>query len=362
MSSPRTQQRSPSFQPESPSIRKPKPAIAEGLQRTEDKAKVLKTASNGRFSKINPQEKRKRDDTSAAASSHTPPETKRLRSSTKRRQTARAIAVEIPVMRQDPTRSRTSLPPFSHGPSAQLLGSSDFIQSADVDSGPKSSPIKGPPSRVSSSHSNQTHQTDKFEDAPQFQEKETTPRQDTTVSLDIEKETTTRQDTGVSLEFEIPPPADPSDDYMDDFMKELPFPAPLIPSNPDEASDANGNNSSKASTVQPLDEKEQTLQTEKWITSRLESGKATDEKQLIQALRCCSMEPHLADKVLKSLRAGKGIPGNMRGVWTEEDDESLRAPSSRDIERLLEKHGDDLYRKREDYFRLLNEVEKGWDG
>lgn len=136
-------------------------------------------------------------------------------------------------------------------------------------------------------------------------------------------------------------------------MKELPFPLPAIPSNPDEPSDDNN------STPQPTNEKEQTLQTENWITSRLKSKKASNEQQLIQALRCCSMEPNLADKVLKSLRAGKGIPGDMRGVWTAEDDKCLQTGQSRDIERLLEKHGDDFYQKRVDYFKLVKEVEKG---
>lgn len=68
------------------------------------------------------------------------------------------------------------------------------------------------------------------------------------------------------------------------------------------------------------------------------------------------MEPHLADKVLSSLVSGKGIPTNKRGVWTAEDDECLQTGQSREIEKLIHKHGDDFMQKRGNYFKLLNEV------
>lgn len=320
--------------------------MSGALKQLATNARNGEAPSDGRSTKSPPQGKRKRDDTPAATSSHTSPETKRVLTSAKRRQTtpAIAVAVEIPPLRRDTTGSRDSLPSSSRGPSAQLLSNSDSNKSTDVEPGPKSPPRKEPSRPVSSSHSNQTHQTDQFEDAPQYQE---------------EKEPTPGQDPAVNLTFDLPPPpSNSTDNYMENFMKELPFPLPAIPSNPDETSN-NTNTTPPQQQPPPPNEKEQTLQTENWITSRLKSKKASNEHQLILALRCCSMEPNLADKVLKSLRAGEGIPGNMKGVWTAEDDRILYEGQSREIERLLEKHGDDFYQKRVDYFRLLSEVGEG---
>ncbi|KAL4943644.1 TRF2-interacting telomeric protein/Rap1 C terminal domain-containing protein [Aspergillus oleicola] len=93
-----------------------------------------------------------------------------------------------------------------------------------------------------------------------------------------------------------------------------------------------------------------------WIEDRLSNGKGTEE-QIIEAIQCTSMDPQLADKVLESLVAGKGIPTDMRGVWTAEDDEYLEAQDSRDVQHVLEKHGD-LFKSRWEYLQMVKEAQR----
>ncbi|KAL4922280.1 TRF2-interacting telomeric protein/Rap1 C terminal domain-containing protein [Aspergillus aurantiobrunneus] len=88
-----------------------------------------------------------------------------------------------------------------------------------------------------------------------------------------------------------------------------------------------------------------------WIENRIRTGKG-DEAQIIQALRCTSMDPELADKALDSLVAGKGVPTDMRGVWTAQDDRCMEAQDSREIERVLEKHGSELFNSRWEYLNM----------
>jgi telomeric repeat-binding factor 2-interacting protein 1 len=77
---------------------------------------------------------------------------------------------------------------------------------------------------------------------------------------------------------------------------------------------------------------------ESWIDNRRREGKG-NEAQIIEALRCTSMDPTLADQILESIAAGNGIPADMRGVWTAEDDRTLEARDTREIQRLMDKHG-----------------------
>lgn len=61
------------------------------------------------------------------------------------------------------------------------------------------------------------------------------------------------------------------------------------------------------------------------------------------------MDPDLADKVLDQLIAGKGIPEDIPGVWTRWDDKCMEGKDARDIERVLKKHGMELFEGRWDY-------------
>lgn len=122
-----------------------------------------------------------------------------------------------------------------------------------------------------------------------------------------------------------------SDNVLDAFLLELPF----FPSSPE-----------------PQEEPSPEEDIDTWIEDRLRTGKADNEEQVIKALQCTSMDPRLADKVLEYLSAGKGIPEDMPGVWTAEDDECAEADNSRAVERVLKKHGSEAFDARFNYLSM----------
>ncbi|KAL4955315.1 TRF2-interacting telomeric protein/Rap1 C terminal domain-containing protein [Aspergillus filifer] len=136
-----------------------------------------------------------------------------------------------------------------------------------------------------------------------------------------------------------PPTAEANADIENSFWE-----LPSLPSSP----------ASSAPNQEVEDEPNQDI--DAWIEDRLSKGKGTEE-QIIEAIQCTSMDPELADKVLESLVAGKGIPTDMRGVWTAEDDENLEAQDSREVQRVLEKHGD-LFSSRWEYLQMVREAQK----
>lgn len=123
-------------------------------------------------------------------------------------------------------------------------------------------------------------------------------------------------------------------------LMELPFPPVLTSDSEDVESTTKDDGDEEA--VHDLDE---------WIEERLRTRKVNEE-QILTALRCTTMDQDLADRVLDHLAAGKGIPRDMRGVWTAEDDACLEGTNARDIERLLKKHGTKLYNKRFKYLEI----------
>lgn len=89
-----------------------------------------------------------------------------------------------------------------------------------------------------------------------------------------------------------------------------------------------------------------------WIDERLRTGKAKDEDQIVEALRRASMDPVLADRVLESLAAGRGIPDNMPGVWTPADDRDMESADGRKVSRVLKKHGSEAFDNRWEYLNM----------
>jgi telomeric repeat-binding factor 2-interacting protein 1 len=135
------------------------------------------------------------------------------------------------------------------------------------------------------------------------------------------------------------PLARDADNTIDPLFLELPFLPPSPSSEPEEPP-------------------EQDIDT--WIDTRLQTGRAENEEQIIEALRCTSMDPYLADKVLDYLTAGKGIPDNIPGVWTPEDDRCIEAEETRPIERVLKKHGSESFNARWEYLGMARAA--GLDG
>ncbi|KAJ6049627.1 Rap1 - C-terminal [Penicillium canescens] len=91
-----------------------------------------------------------------------------------------------------------------------------------------------------------------------------------------------------------------------------------------------------------------------WIDERLSWG--IDENHVFDALRCTSMVPDMADKVLKHLAAGNGIPEGIPGVWTADDDRCLQAEERANVERALTKHGAEFVKERWEYYRMAREA------
>jgi len=133
-----------------------------------------------------------------------------------------------------------------------------------------------------------------------------------------------------------PPVNNIFEDSVDPIFLELPF----LPSSP--ASQVTDDDTSDAPDV------------DTWIDQRLARG--AKESHVFDALRCTSMVPDMADKVLEYLTAGKGIPDDMPGVWTAEDDDCLQAEEYSRVQRALTKHGEEAYKERWEYFSLARQT------
>ena len=73
------------------------------------------------------------------------------------------------------------------------------------------------------------------------------------------------------------------------------------------------------------------------INNFIDAGYA--EPDIIAAMKCTSLDLHLTARLLPLLEAYKHIPGDMRGVWTAEDDAALEGGNGRSIKLVAEKHG-----------------------
>ncbi|KAI4125849.1 MAG: hypothetical protein LQ347_005213, partial [Umbilicaria vellea] len=93
-----------------------------------------------------------------------------------------------------------------------------------------------------------------------------------------------------------------------------------------------------------------TARLDKWIDSHVAAGMEAEDVAL--ALKCTSMEADLAEDILPYLAKHKTIPGDVRGVWTDEDDEDLYASDGRRITRLQEKHGQEGFDARWEFLRI----------
>ncbi|KAJ5093911.1 hypothetical protein N7456_009772 [Penicillium angulare] len=91
-----------------------------------------------------------------------------------------------------------------------------------------------------------------------------------------------------------------------------------------------------------------------WIDAQLERGNI-ELPLVLQALQCTSMNPEYAALVLEHFAAGKGIPADMPGVWTPEDDRCLEAEDGRAVKRVYEKHGETVFNARWEYLRLARD-------
>ncbi|KAF2760294.1 hypothetical protein EJ05DRAFT_474188 [Pseudovirgaria hyperparasitica] len=72
---------------------------------------------------------------------------------------------------------------------------------------------------------------------------------------------------------------------------------------------------------------------------------------MMEIFRCTSNYRRLVRLVLASFKEGKGIPDDIPGIWTTEDDEALESTDIRDLERVEEKHGSGRVEERMEFLR-----------
>ncbi|KAI7360041.1 hypothetical protein KC354_g8987 [Hortaea werneckii] len=66
---------------------------------------------------------------------------------------------------------------------------------------------------------------------------------------------------------------------------------------------------------------------------------ACADSDAIAALKCTSMRPNLAELVVLEGKAGRGLPDDIPGVWSEEEDRALEGGDARFLRRLEMKQG-----------------------
>ena len=64
-----------------------------------------------------------------------------------------------------------------------------------------------------------------------------------------------------------------------------------------------------------------------------------DEATIINALKATSMRPELAELVMLEQKAGKGLPNDVPGIWSAEEDEIIEGGNAKRINMVSQKHG-----------------------
>ncbi|KAM3415497.1 DNA-binding protein RAP1 [Cercospora zeina] len=112
----------------------------------------------------------------------------------------------------------------------------------------------------------------------------------------------------------------------------------------------------RADTPSPvLESEDEAVQLESWMTTMQVRGH--DESAIIQAAKCTSLQLELAELVLMHIRGGNGVPNDVPGVWTADEDEQLEGGNARAIRLLENKHGWDACRTRLDYLEKYRDAE-----
>lgn len=135
------------------------------------------------------------------------------------------------------------------------------------------------------------------------------------------------------------------------------LPSSPSPTSPSQRHPALATATSPAATVQTTDNltKSDSDPTELRAWIQMHFQRNIPSNLVTQALKSTTMDPILAKDVLDHLVQGRGIPSDVAGIWTEQDDKDLRGNDGRRIKRLTEKHGAQAFEKR---WEFLEE----WDG
>ena len=134
------------------------------------------------------------------------------------------------------------------------------------------------------------------------------------------------------------------DTQLPDFDFDLPPPDPIRDSSPDSLpSDplAYAPKNTLDSGPKPTLSETQTLSDDDVDTyiARMIHVHRYDENAVISALKCTSMRPELAEFVLLEGKLGKGLPDDVPGIWSEEEDQVAEGGNAKALRGLEEKHG-----------------------
>lgn len=119
-----------------------------------------------------------------------------------------------------------------------------------------------------------------------------------------------------AMDFNVPEP----EGGWDHLITSSPVPVPESPHAESEISDVDA-------------------QTVEWINAQVTKGVSVDE--VINVWKATTMDTSLAERVLEIVVKDGEVPTDMKGLWTETDDEDLGATDARKIQRLERKHGKD---------------------
>lgn len=135
------------------------------------------------------------------------------------------------------------------------------------------------------------------------------------------------------------------------------LPSSPSPTSPSQRHPALATTTSTAATVQTTDNltKSDSDPTELRAWIQMHFQRNVPSNLVTQALKSTTMDPILAKDVLDHLVDGRGIPSDVAGIWTEQDDKDLRGNDGRKVKRVTEKHGAQAFEER---WEFLEE----WDG
>ncbi|KAJ5090014.1 hypothetical protein N7532_008698 [Penicillium argentinense] len=160
-----------------------------------------------------------------------------------------------------------------------------------------------------------------------------------------------RSDPHARVTSESPFPPSPAhsptedDKLRQELLQDLPFLLSSPASDSGSLEDDNYDENSQSES-----EEEEMME---WIETQVSRG--MDDALIDDALCCTSLNCKLAEKVLNLLASGHGIPDNIRGVWTAEDDKNLEGANEREIKQVYEKHGDAKCQQRWKYLSMARE-------
>jgi hypothetical protein len=145
-------------------------------------------------------------------------------------------------------------------------------------------------------------------------------------------------------DLDVPLPADP--DSVETQKSDLDMPLPADPDNaaeyevrgpsPEIASAQKGV-SAERSAEPTLSEQKEAEELKSWIGTMKARG--FEERSIIWALQRTSMLSDLAELVLLLQKRGMGLPQDVPGVWSEEEDDILGSGNAKGLRQVAAKHG-----------------------